>query len=120
MFISITSLIFLSDDYLKTLNLPMTPYTVELMWYWFPLSGIFYMVLGMFAIKKDLLPGITANIKYISFFADLSFYVYLVHRATIWIAAGSSVFFIISTLVIASMLFSFDLNIKKLISHWVT
>jgi surface polysaccharide O-acyltransferase-like enzyme len=116
-FINIVSLAILLQ-YPSIFNqLPITPLNLSTMYAWFPLCWIFYMILGIYIAKKNLYPKIYNKNNIIMLMADLSFYVYLVHTPLEWslhIADYNITFYVIATMAFAIMLYSFDMQIRKL------
>lgn len=62
--------------------------------YWFPLDDLFYFGLGIFIVKQSWYPKYTDKAGIISYFGELSFYVFLLHFPLLPIArtAGIPIF----------------------------
>jgi peptidoglycan/LPS O-acetylase OafA/YrhL len=123
--VSIASLVILMTDSLNSYILHMDPQNLGNLQYRFPLGWLFYMTLGMYIAKKKIYPRIYNNYKSIMFMADLSFFIYLVHGPLIQIAKDNLGVFSVLTIALALLLYTFDLEIKKIdlisvIDPWFT
>jgi len=80
---------------------------------WFPLCRVFEFGLGIYIIKIDFYPHIVNQSALIRWLGNLSFYAYLIHVPLIKYWVYNPFFFVIILMLFASMLYSFDMQIKK-------
>lgn len=80
---------------------------------WFPLCRIFEFGLGIYLIKIDLYAHVVNRSVLIQWLSNLSFYMYLIHVPLIKYLEYNPLLFTTMLLLLASMLHSFDMQIKK-------
>lgn len=95
-----------------------TPPIPALGWYSSPISNIGFFVLGMAPVKYGVYPKII-QIRHVSFLADLSFYVYLIHFPLVIFWTDNFLIGWIATLYLSLALMWIDGKIQKLIGKFM-
>ena len=84
---------------------------------WFPLCRIFEFGLGIYAVQHRLYPKWTYSSRQFYVFAEMSFYIFLVHFPIIYLWKINNLVFLVCTLFLSFGLFKVDSYIQKSIKN---
>ena len=111
----VTILSFLVVEFSSRIIVSQTPW-MSYGIYWFPLCRFFEFGLGIYLTQVGFyVKKVSSNL--IAFSSDMSFYVYLTHVLALLILLHSYVIYAIAVTVLTGMLYTFDNNIRQLISR---
>lgn len=84
---------------------------------WFPLCNLMWFCGGIYIIKNGLFPKNTHKDPALTYVAELSFYVFLIHSAVMYLLKINIVFYIISVILISAGIMCIDNIIQKKLSR---
>lgn len=82
---------------------------------WFPLCRVFDFGLGIYLIRTGFYLKTATTNGIIAFMSNISFHVYLIHMPLLVLLNYSVILFMLTTLVISSMLYAFDNTLRQAI-----